>query len=80
MLKNVDELKELIVWMKTQKVASIKIDSIEVQLSQYAFIEGLVSEATTPTVAKLTEQDETAEAAAARLQKEYEADLFHSVR
>ena len=80
MLKNVEELKELIVWMKSQKVASIKIDSIEVQLSQYAFIEDLVTKATTPTVAKFTEQDETAEAAAARLQKEYEADLFHSVR
>lgn len=43
MIKSISELKELILWAKSQKVQRIKMGEIEVELSQYAAIESLVN-------------------------------------
>lgn len=41
MFKTQDELKAFIIWAKEQKIQRIKIDKIEVEISNLAFIDGL---------------------------------------
>jgi hypothetical protein len=41
MFKTVDELKEFVIWARSQKVKQIKVDNIEVVMSDMAFIEDL---------------------------------------
>jgi hypothetical protein len=40
MIKSIDELKEFILWSKSQKVKSIKVGDIVIEISDLAFIEG----------------------------------------
>lgn len=41
MIKSVAELKELIIWAKSQKVKSLKIGEIAVEISELATLEGI---------------------------------------
>lgn len=43
MFKDVAELQEFIIWAKAHKVKRVKMDKIEVELSDYGLIEDLVS-------------------------------------
>lgn len=43
MFKDVEELKNFIIWAKSQKIKRIKVKTVEVEISDYAFIEDLVT-------------------------------------
>lgn len=44
MVNSVTELKDLIIWLKTQRVKSLTIGAISVEISDYAHIESLTDE------------------------------------
>lgn len=84
MIKSVEELQNLIVWLKKERVKSLKVGEIIVELSDYAFIEQL-TDASGPT----SNPTEESKAAKATPQNELnvpgtdESDediLFHSSR
>ena len=82
MVNSVKELQELIIWLKSEKVKSLKIGEIHVELSDYALIESITEEsaaavASTPE-AKSTNQTWTE--AAPTLTREEEEELFWSTR
>lgn len=39
MIKSVEEFKELVLWAKKNKVKRLKVDSIEVDISELAFLD-----------------------------------------
>lgn len=84
MIKTVEELKELIEWAKKARVKSLKVHGVEVELSDYAFIEQLndapevVAAASDVSVAPKT-PDWTA-GTPAEDSKAEEEDLFWSTR
>lgn len=54
MITNISELKDLILWAKSQKVKSLKLGDITFELSDLALVEGLTelgAEATTTDLA-----------------------------
>lgn len=82
MVNSVKELQELIIWLKSEKVKSLKIGDIHVELSDYALLEGLTDAATevaeANTEAKPSQQTWTEQPTT--LTKEEEEELFWSTR
>lgn len=53
MVKSLEELKELILWAKEQKISSIKIGDIAFEVSTHAFNEALIASLQEPTKAEV---------------------------
>jgi hypothetical protein len=43
MINNIEQLKELILWAKNEKVKSFKVDNVAVEISDLAFFEASAS-------------------------------------
>lgn len=84
MVKTVDELKELIEWAKKARVKSLKVGAIEVELSDYAFIETLGESAEQATLTPDLAADSGTPDWTAGSPEEDKADsdaiMFHSSR
>lgn len=55
MVNSVNELKELIVWLKTQRVKSLSIGEISIEISDYAHLEGVADESMATKPSKVTD-------------------------
>ena len=82
MVKSVDELKDLIIWLKSQRVKSLKLGEVTVELSDYAFIESLSDEAPAPAdkTSQKPETDGTLDQSALFGDTDDDAVLYHSSR
>lgn len=79
MVNSVKELQELIIWLKSEKVKSLKIGDIHVELSDYALLESIAEEASVEsTEAKPSQQTWTDQPASPS--KDEEEELFWSTR
>lgn len=72
MFKTPSELKEFIIWAKEHKVKRVRVDNIEVEISDLAFIEGL--EPLSSQIGPITGQESNQDAA----KKEEDEDLYWS--
>lgn len=77
MFKTITELQAFITWAKTEKVKRIKVDNVEIEISDYAFLGDLVSshplaplDASSSNVLRTPEQ----------VAKDEEDLLFHSAQ
>jgi CO dehydrogenase/acetyl-CoA synthase delta subunit len=77
MVNNIEELKNLIIWAKEQKVKSFKIADIHIELSDLALVENLTYQVTDPNIELTDKIKSTEEAQTAEEQNE---DLFWSTR
>ena len=73
MVKTVEELKELILWAKEQKISSIKIGEVAFEISAYALLDSTTPYTEQPTTEGLSEPDETQKT-------EDDNDLYWSTR
>jgi hypothetical protein len=73
MFKSLEELQQFIIWARHQKVKSFKVGSDEVILSDYAFVEDLVS----PQKA-MPQQTDGATEPIIPVPTEDDPDLYHS--
>ena len=81
MVTNVQELKDLIIWLKANRVKSLKIGDVAVEMSDYAHIESLSeapAEQVSKTSAKQNELDE--QLVSGDISDDDLANLFHSSR
>lgn len=76
MFKNKQELQDFILWAKAQKIRRMKVGDIEVEISDYAFIEDL----TTPISQVPTPSEPQSEDEILRLKNEEEALLLYSAQ
>jgi CO dehydrogenase/acetyl-CoA synthase delta subunit len=77
MVNNIEELKNLIIWAKEQKVKSFKIADIHIELSDLALVESLTSQVIDSNV-ELTDRIKSTEDA--QTTEEQNEDLFWSTR
>lgn len=42
--KDIEQIKAFILWAKEQKLSRIRIDKLEVEISQYALVENLINQ------------------------------------
>ena len=82
MVNSVIELQELIIWLISEKVKSLKIGDIHVELSDYALLEGFTDAATeaAETAPETKPSQQTWTEQPASLSKEEEEELFWSTR
>ena len=85
MITSIDELKELIIWAKSQKLKSLKVGEVIFEFSDLGLIESLPDLSAPPSQAR----DLSVPASSPRVpqmgdeqlsEKEFEAILFHSTR
>lgn len=77
MVKSIEELKNLIIWAKEQKIKSLKIADIHIEISDLALVESFNSQATDPNV-ELTDRINSTEDA--QTKEEQNEDLYWSTR
>jgi hypothetical protein len=76
MVKSIEELKNLIIWAKEQKLKSLKLADIHIEISDLALVESLNNQ-----VNETSEQtDKSALEATTEQAKEEQDDLYWSTR
>jgi hypothetical protein len=70
--KDVKELKSFIMWARSKKLSRIKVDNIEVEISNYAFAEDIEIALSKPSQTPIKETSET------KQDTEEDPDLFWS--
>ncbi len=76
MIKDVEDLKELLLWAKEQKILKLKVGDVEVEFSAFAFMESdptarLADSTQPPALIEATAEPDIA--------MKDDPDLFHSV-
>lgn len=77
MVKNIEELKNLIIWAKEQKIKVLKLADIHIELSDLALVESFnnsVTEQETDQIIRTSISDEK------ETEKQNEEDLYWSTR
>lgn len=81
MINSVTELQDLILWLKSEKVKSLKIGEIHVELSDYALLESFADETAPVSAAEpKNAQENWTEEVPPAADKVDDEDLFWSTR
>jgi hypothetical protein len=81
MIKDVNELKEFILWARSQKVKTFKINEISIEMSEYAFLADVAEQFPVEGPTKAPEQTiQTDLIDASEAEKPTNEDLFWSAR
>lgn len=80
MIKNLEELKSFILWAKGQKVKSVELAGIRIELSDHAFIEEYLNDTGTPLSSEPLDTDKSLFDGTAEEAENEDEILYHSSR